>query len=260
MQEKIFTEEQSLLFLRTLENDHPEYRLQETKFATDRVDLTRVDLFNTKISSHMTTRRQAKEDPTYKHQKYTPPKRGNKSYQRPRSKSPRDNNPPPRSRSPSFDKRTRSKSFERNAPKSPSKQYSSDVSRPSSRSSSTSPSRNTSLYQQNYGSQHQSWRYRKDSRDRKNSGDRNQSKERKDFRHRSKSWSNSRNGKIENLQKKINELSKELSQLTLTCERCASKGLHDTLNCPIYFRTAPKVCPSCHMGKHFNCKSSFQNR
>ena len=257
------TEEQSLLFLRTLENDHPEYRLKETKYADDRVDLTRVDLFNTTVSSHMTTRRQAAKDPSYKHQRYTPPKRGSRAYQRPRSKSPNQNNGPPmRSRSSSFDRRPRSKSLGRTTSPSPSRHHSSGMSRSESRTSSRSPSRDNSPYKQNYKQQHQSRGFRSTSRDRNNSGDRNQSKERRDNRgrQRSTSWNSSRNGKIQNLQKKINELSNELSKLTLTCERCASTGLHDTLNCPIYFQTAPSVCKQCSLGRHFNCKSSFQNR
>ena len=136
------------------------------------------------------------------------------------------------------------------------------MSRSNSRTSSNSLSRESSPYRQNHKKQHQSRGFRNRSNDRNNSGDRNQSRERRDFRgrERSRSWSSSRTVKIENLQKKINELSNELSQLTLTCERCGAKNLHNTLSCPIYFQTAPNVCKKCSLGRHFNCKSSFQNR
>lgn len=253
------SESMCLEFLRTMENNHPEFRLQQTKFASDSVDLTRVDLFNTNVTSHMTTRRQAKQDPNFKHQRYEPPKRVKKPQQREKSKSPsQDNRDLTRSRSSSFDKRDRYRSpgqSSRNS-RSPHSSPRTPRSRNSSNSSYKSLSRDNSPNRQNYGGQKTRY-YNKD----RNSRERQYSSERRDsrFRQRSRSWSGNREGKIENLQKKINELSKELSQMKLTCERCLSKN-HDTLNCPIYFQTAETNCKRCGLGKHTNCKNSFQKR
>lgn len=237
-------------------------------------------VFKTRISSHVTTRTQAKSDGQYQHTSYEPPKRSynrrNDNRSRPTTRANTDtratgNRSPYRSASrgrsrtpdrrhqsrdarPRSADRARSRSPYRPSPASSDRRdrsYSRDRSRDtrsSYRSSSPGYNRSSSRDRNSSG-------YDRNNNNNKSyypsSGDRNRSRDRRQ-QSQDRYRQRSRSSDMESLQRQLSELSHKINRKSSgyrdTCLKCL--GSHDTDRCEKYRSLAPSQC-TCLAGRHY---------